>query len=390
MQRTDQQNLKLQCSCDVRMTHSRSQSGLMAFLIVIFSNLSLFAQESDTSRLSVLFAGDIMGHDAQINSAWNPDHNTYNYEPTFRYISGYIQNADIAVVNFEVTLAGPPYKGYPEFSSPDELARAARDAGFDVFLQANNHALDRGQNGFNRTLTILDSLNILHTGTFINDSSRHKFYPLILEKNNIRIALLNYTYGTNGLVITEPFIINRIDTAMIRQDLEKAKLACPDFTIVTVHWGNEYERFENLYQQNLAEYMLNHGADMIIGSHPHVVQPVKLLYKNDSSDYHIVVYSLGNFVSNQREQYKDGGMVFEIMLEKTKDSTYVDEYSYLPFWVYREDLPEKSTFYVLPVRFFENNESCFDLKEYDRYKITRFANDIRTHLYGIPENNFYD
>lgn len=356
----------------------------------ILLNHPIFAQESDTVRLSLIFAGDIMGHDTQINGAWDPEKKAYNYEPTFRYITDFIKHADIAVANLEVTLAGSPFKGYPEFSSPDELASAAREAGFDVFVQANNHALDRGQRGFHRTLTVLDSLNILHTGTFISDSSRQKFYPLILEKNRIRIALLNYTYGTNGLVIPPPYIINRIDTLLIKKDLEKAKLASPDFIVVTIHWGNEYERYENQNQRELAQFILKCGADAIIGSHPHVVQPVKLFFKKDSSDFNIVVYSLGNFVSNQREQYKDGGIVFEILLEKVTDNTYVKNFSFLPYWVYRDDLPDRSVFYVLPIRLFEKNESLFHFKDYDRYKITRFASDTRLHLQGIPENRFFD
>ncbi|MBN2481449.1 MAG: CapA family protein [Bacteroidales bacterium] len=364
--------------------------GPVTVLILFSSNFFLFAQETFTDQLSLLFAGDVMGHDAQISSAWDSKQNTFRYEPVFQYIAGYVQTADIAVVNLEVTLAGPPYKGYPEFSSPDELARAVRDAGFDVFLQANNHALDRGQSGFKRTITVLDSMNVLHTGTFLNDTDHQQYHPLILEKNNIRIALLNYTYGTNGLVIPEPYIINRIDTMQIRKDIDKARIARPDFIIIAIHWGNEYERFENGSQRDLAEFMLNCGADAIIGSHPHVVQPVKFIYSNDSSKFNIVVYSLGNFVSNQRDQYRDGGIVFEIVLEKTAGETYVKNYSYMPYWVYREDLQEQSGFYILPVRYFENNESLFNLKEYDLYKITRFAGDTRKHLEGIPENDFYD
>jgi poly-gamma-glutamate synthesis protein (capsule biosynthesis protein) len=348
------------------------------------------AQEEDVSRLSLVFAGDIMGHDTQINGAWDPASRTYDYEPTFRYVSDYLKHADIAVANLEVTLAGPPFRGYPEFSSPDALAEAAKDAGFDVFIQANNHALDRGKSGFVRTLQVLDSLEIIHTGTFPDGFSRERFHPLILEKNNIRIALLNYTYGTNGLVIPEPFIINRIDTLQIREDLEKAALARPDFIIVAIHWGNEYERNENKDQRALARFILDCGADAIIGSHPHVVQPVKIYHNADSSHFNIVVYSLGNFVSNQRDQYKDGGILFKMVLEKSGDSTRVQEYSYLPYWVYREDTARKSSFFVLPVPYFERNESPFGLAAYDRYKLTRFADDTRSHLKGIPEGTFYD
>jgi len=348
-----------------------------------------FSQQGDTARLKLVFAGDIMGHDEQITGAWDARINDYDYEPTFRYVKPYIEKADIAIANLEVTLAGPPYKGYPAFSSPDALALAARDAGFDIFIQANNHALDRGKNGFTRTLQQLNSFNIIHTGTFSDSTDRGLNYPLIIRKNGIRIALLNYTYGTNGIVIQKPLIINRIDTAVIRKDLYKASLAEPDFTIVTVHWGEEYQRDENRDQQRLAAFMLKHGADAIIGSHPHVVQPVKLYPSADSSENHIVVYSQGNFVSNQRAQYKDGGIMVEINLLKTEEKTTVEEFNYMPAWVFRDDLPGKSSFYIIPVAHYEKNTTFFNFKDHDKYKINLFATDTREHLKNVKESDFF-
>jgi poly-gamma-glutamate capsule biosynthesis protein CapA/YwtB (metallophosphatase superfamily) len=330
-----------------------------------------------------------MGHDEQITGAWDATINAYNYEPAFRYVKPFIEQADIAIANFEVTLAGPAYKGYPQFSSPDALAIAARDAGFDIFVQANNHALDRGQAGFKRTLLMLDSLNIIHTGTFADSTDRKLNYPLIIEKNNVRVALLNYTYGTNGIVIPKPYIINRIDTSRIHKDLAKSRLANPDFTIVTIHWGEEYQRLENREQQRLAAFILKNGADAIIGSHPHVVQPVKFYPGSDSTVNKIVVYSLGNFVSNQRAQYKDGGILVELKLLKTTDKTRVADFSYMPSWVFRDDLPGKSTFYVIPVGFYENNSAFFNFTDHDRYKISQFATDTREHLKNVPENDFF-
>jgi poly-gamma-glutamate capsule biosynthesis protein CapA/YwtB (metallophosphatase superfamily) len=343
------------------------------------------AQSNDTSRVSLLFAGDIMGHDEQITSALNADSGTYNYEPTFRYIKPVIEKADIAIANLEVTLAGPPYRGYPQFSSPDALAGAAINAGFDVFIQANNHALDRGQSGFKRTLHVLDSLNILHTGTFLDSTDRNLRYPLMLEKNNLRIALLNYTYGTNGLEIPAPYIINRIDTVLISRDLMRARRANPDYIIVTLHWGEEYERFANQQQKKLASFILRHGANVIIGSHPHVIQPVELIYGADSTVTSLVVYSLGNFVSNQRAQYKDGGIIFTLNLVKTASETRIEKYSYMPSWVYREDFTGHSVFYILPVSLYEQNPGVIDLKDYDQFKLSRFAEDTREHLKNIPE-----
>ncbi|MBN1790780.1 MAG: CapA family protein [Bacteroidales bacterium] len=362
---------------------------LVLISIILVLHLATYGQV-DTSRLSLVFAGDIMGHDEQITGAWDDSLRDYNYEPTFRYVRPFIEQADIAIGNLEVTLAGKPYKGYPQFSSPDALALAARDAGFDVFIQANNHALDRGQAGFRRTLLMLDSLDIIHTGTFSDSSERQLQYPLILEKKGIRIAILNYTYGTNGITIPRPFIINRIDTFQIRQDLNKAGLANPDFVIVTIHWGEEYQRFENRTQQNLAGFMLKHGADAIVGSHPHVIQPVKSYPGTDSSINHMVVYSLGNFVSNQRAQYKDGGILVELKLLKTSGGTRIEDFSFLPSWVQRIDFAGKSTFHVIPVSFYENNTALFRLSDHDRYKIALFAEDTRKHLKNIKENTFFE
>jgi poly-gamma-glutamate capsule biosynthesis protein CapA/YwtB (metallophosphatase superfamily) len=343
------------------------------------------SQTADTSRVSLLFAGDIMGHNEQITGARDTTNGTYNYEPTFRFVKPLIDRADIAVANLEVTLAGPPFSGYPQFSSPDALAVAAKDAGFDVLIQANNHALDRGASGFKRTLHVLDSLQITHTGTFYDSTDRRLRYPLILEKNNIRIALLNYTYGTNGLEIPSPYIINRIDSDIINQDLIKARQASPDYVVVTIHWGLEYERFANAQQKKLASFMLSHGADVIIGSHPHVVQPVELIYSADSTVNQLVVYSLGNYVSNQRAQYKDGGIMFKLNLVKTPSGTRIDHYSYIPSWVYRKDLTRRSVFYILPVSLYEKDSDVIELKEYDQYKLSRFAADTREHLKNIPE-----
>lgn len=362
----------------------------IVIVILVCCNSFSFSQSTDTFRLKLIFAGDIMGHDEQISGAWNKEINVYDYEPTFRYVKPYIEKADIAIGNLEVTLAGPPYKGYPQFSSPDELAIAARDAGFDIFIQANNHALDRGTKGFRRTIQMLDSLRILHTGTFLDSVDRALNYPLIVEKNSIRIALLNYTYGTNGITISKPSIINYIDTAQIRADLNKAHSAGPDFTIVTIHWGEEYQRNENINQQKLAHFMFRHGADAVVGSHPHVVQPVKYYPSADSSVNQLVVYSQGNFVSNQRAQYKDGGILVELNLEKVTGITTLHDFSYMPAWVYRQDLPGKSTFFVVPVSFYENNADTFNFKDHDRYKISQFSSDTREHLKNVKESTFFN
>src|SRR5690606_33958239 len=189
----------------------------MKYFLLLIALYSSAALAQDTTRISLLFAGDIMGHDSQIASAFDPDTKTYDYTSCFARMRPYIQSADIAFGNLEVTLAGPPYKGYPQFSSPDELAVTLKNVGMDVLVTANNHSLDRGKKGLERTIMMLDSLGILHTGTFRDTVERMNDYPLFVEKNGFNLALLNYTYGTNGIRVTKPNVINMIDTAVIRQ-----------------------------------------------------------------------------------------------------------------------------------------------------------------------------
>jgi poly-gamma-glutamate synthesis protein (capsule biosynthesis protein) len=147
------------------------------------------------------------------------------------------------VGNLEVTLAGPPYKGYPQFSAPDELAIALKEIGMDVLVTANNHSLDRGRKGVERTIEMLDSLKIIHTGTFRDTVNRMNDYPLFIQKNGFVLALLNYTYGTNGIPIPEPNVVNMLDTVLMKKDITRAKEGKPDFIVVFTHWRKELLSF---------------------------------------------------------------------------------------------------------------------------------------------------
>jgi poly-gamma-glutamate capsule biosynthesis protein CapA/YwtB (metallophosphatase superfamily) len=347
---------------------------------VVFQNTT--GQNNDTSRLKIIFAGDLMGHDGQIKSAWDEKSKTYNYDTCFSLIRELVSSADIAVLNLEVTLAGAPYKGYPQFSSPDEVALAAKNAGFDVFINANNHALDGGKKGIERTIDVLHGNGIIRTGTFKDSLQRGTEYPLIIEKNNIRLAILNYTYGTNGLVETPPNIVNYIDTVLIKRDIDKARLAEPDFVIATLHWGVEYQRTENIQQRDLAGFLLKNGVDAIIGSHPHVIQPIRKYYNNpaDSSNYKLVVYSLGNFISNQGERYRDGGIMIEVDLQKA-GKTEVTDFKTYPVFVYK---PPKSgggeLFVLVPANDSITMISRLKMPESDQLYFNTFREDTEEHL----------
>jgi hypothetical protein len=330
------------------------------------------------AQLKLVFTGDIMGHDSQIASALATGEPGYDYRPCFEYLRPYLQEADLVIGNLEVTFAGAPYKGYPAFSSPDELADALKWAGFDILVNANNHALDRGLNGMIRTIEVLDQQEIIQTGTFSDAESRVSNYPLIVEKQGIRIALLNYTYGTNGIRDRPPAIVNRIDTAVIRKDLQKAKTAHPDFILVTMHWGSEYQVRESRQQQKLATFLFEHGADVVIGSHPHVVQPIR----GDGAG-NLVVYSMGNLVSNQRTRSRDGGIAFEMVL--TKDPHEITHFAYLPVWVWKPVTKKGTRFTLVPANLDPASPPLSNMSAEERRKMTIFLEDTRSRLKGCRE-----
>lgn len=398
------------------LTPGRHCAWVLFFSMLFFSPGVAFGQPP--KQLTLLFAGDIMGHDTQIEAARMMGGGEYDYSSCFRYVEPYIAAADIAIGNLEVTLAGPPYKGYPQFSSPDALADALKNAGFDILVQANNHAVDRGKAGLERTLKVLDSIGLVRSGVFKDSHERLVRYPLIIEKNGIRLALLNYTYSTNGIRVTPPNIVNSIDTAAIREDLQKAATADPDFTIALMHWGSEYQLTENSEQQKLARFLFRNGTDAIIGSHPHVVQPIR------ETDGKLVVYSLGNMISNQRKRYTDGGILFGMTLEKS-DSARVEDsravriragdasetgtkvdstkvagtkvagnkvaatrvagYHYLPVWVHKPITDQGAAFNLVPAAIDSVYWNKMNISAGDAESMLLFLEDTRNNLKGVIE-----
>lgn len=359
------------------MIYCRNISKITISFLLIFFNISINSQIPKT--LNILFSGDIMGHDTQIESALEMGNGTYNYTSNFKYLEPYISSADIAVGNLEVTLAGPPYKGYPAFSSPDELAKELKRVGFDILVHANNHAIDRRREGLERTIHVLDSLGLIHTGVFKDGLERLQFYPLIVEKKGIRLAILNYTYGTNGIHVTPPNIVNYIDTTIIREDLERSVSAEPDFIFVIMHWGLEYELQESKEQEDLARFLFKNGADAIIGSHPHVVQPIR-----DFGKGKLLVYSMGNMISNQRKRYTDGGILVNVSLQKT-DSTKIIAYNYLPIWVHKPETVNGTAFSLIPAAVDSSLWKKLSISEEEAESMKLFLEDTRKNLTGIPE-----
>jgi poly-gamma-glutamate synthesis protein (capsule biosynthesis protein) len=337
-------------------------------------------------ELTLIFAGDIMQHMPQVDAAWNQDLGIYNYDSCFTFIKPYLSGADLVIANLETTLAGKPYSGYPAFSSPDEIVNGLLNAGIDIVGTANNHCCDRGRTGVERTVSILDSLGMIHMGTYKSPESYRKTTPLLINSHGFRLAFLNYTYGLNGNPVPENNVISLIEKDRMLNDMKVAKDSAADMTIVFIHWGEEYQRVPNAYQKDIAEYLFANGADIIIGSHPHVIQPMEWRKADSVNKEHLVVWSLGNFVSNQRKRYTDGGSMFSLTLQKEAGQTRIKDAGYQLTWVYNPLRDGKRLYYILPVSRFEQDSTFMDAESYAAMKL--FAADSRELLkenQGISE-----
>ncbi len=287
-----------------------------------------------------------MQHDGQIAAALNPTTNTYDYDDGLKFVKPIINQYDIRVANLEVTLAGKPYKGYPQFSAPDELAEVLVSSGFNVILTSNNHSCDRGDKGVVRTLDVLDELGVMHTGTFRNQAERDANYPLMIEREGMKIALLNYTYGTNGLTVKAPLIVNYIDSNIIAKDVKRARELKADYIICNMHWGIEYKPLPNNYQKKWESYCYELGIDMVMGNHPHVVQPTER--KTVNGEDKLTVWSLGNFVSNMSIRYTRGGLMVGTTLEQKGTEVALTDVEHHFIYVLKRQEGKTKPYYILP------------------------------------------
>ena len=351
---------------------------LYLYFLLFLPYSSVFCQDS----LSLIFIGDIMGHGGQIQSAYDSDTKSYNYDPVFKFVKPVIERADFAIANIEVTFAGPPFTGYPQFSSPDELAYSCKKNGIDVLVTANNHSCDRRTKGVIRTLQVLDSLQIPHTGTFRNALERKFNNLLILRKGDFRIGVLNYTYGTNGLKAAKPALVNYIDTNQIRKDIQNSQSENLDQLIVITHWGLEYQTSPNKNQTKIADFLLKNGVDIVVGSHPHVIQKAEWHQKKNQ----LVAYSLGNFVSNQASVNTDGGMMLELTLVKNDNTVKISNPGYHLIWVHKPNINGKKIYEIIPCSKFENDNGHLNKTNISRMRLfMKNARNIMSSNLNISE-----
>ena len=228
----------------------------------------------------------------------------------------YIQSADYAVVNLECPLGGRPYTGYPCFSAPDEYAWQLKKSGFDLLLTANNHCLDRRDAGLRRTIKMLDSMKIPHVGTYVDAAARSSQLPLIADIKGFKVAFLDYTYGTNGIKIQGNVVVDYIDKPKMEADIKAARAAGAQVVCVNMHWGIEYKLSPNSDQTSLAQWLVDHGADLVIGGHPHVLEPFKMVHSTATGRDALVVYSMGNFISGQKPVDTRVGAMVRVTLKR--------------------------------------------------------------------------
>lgn len=302
-------------------------------------------KDTTNSHIRLLFAGDAMQHSTQFLWAWDKTEKHYNYEPNFRYLRPYLAEADINIVNFETTLSGKPYSGYPRFRTPDDFFEEMTDAGFHIFALANNHILDGDKRGMLRTFKRMADYPTI--GAYRDTTERRQKYPLILHIDGIKIALFNATYGTNGLVPVWPSCVNYIETEQLEIDLAASlKDTTIDLRIMYIHWGTEYQLQHNAYQQGVGQWLADLGIDLIIGGHPHVVQDYQILTAEDGRRVP-VVYSLGNLVSNQRWKDSNGGIM--AMVDISRETHRVERINIVPVYVHKGSLlGEPRNYYCIP------------------------------------------
>ncbi|MCT1902447.1 CapA family protein [Oceanobacillus sp. FSL W8-0428] len=300
-------------------------------------------------KVTVAAIGDILIHDRVYDDAW--DGKKYDFKPMLAEVADYLKEPEITVANQETIMGGESIglSGYPSFNSPFEIGDDLQDAGIDMVTMANNHTLDRGEEAIQNAIAYYEEIGMPYTGSFKSEEDQSEIRVLKTDQD-ISVAFLSYTYGTNGISVPagKPYLVNLIDREQIKKEVEKAN-ELADVTIVSLHFGIEEERMPNQEQEDLAQYAADLGVDVVIGNHPHVLQPVEWLEGKEGNKT-LVAYSLGNFLSGQYQFYNRIGGIFEFDLVKEEDEVLVKTPRFLPTFVeFEEDGDTMTDVHVVPL-----------------------------------------
>lgn len=299
--------------------------------------------------------GDTLCHNTQYWDAYNSSTKQYDFSYVYDDIKDYTSSADITIGSLETTFAGEDrgYSNYPVFNSPDSLATGLKDIGVDVISLAGNHALDYGYSGICRTIDVLDNVGISHLGTYKSAEDQNKI--LIKDVKGVKIAFINYTYGTNGIPVPsdKPYCLNLIDKNLISKQIKQAKEQNVDMIVACMHWGTEYKTSANDEQKELADFLFKSGVDIILGNHPHVLEPMekKTITLDDGSTKDVfVVYALGNFTADQRAEITRDSAILNLDITKDSDGKIlINKVSYVPIYMYKNSATKVHKFKILDI-----------------------------------------
>lgn len=336
---------------------------------------------------TISFTGDLMVHSYQYEAAYDANTGNYDFSNNFTYVSKYFAQADYVVGNLETTLGGQELgiQDFPCFNSPDSFASTLKEAGFDFLSTANNHCVDQGTTALCRTIDVLDSLHFDHAGTYQTKQDSQNIF--ITNINGISVAFLSCTYGTNGMPFENDYNVQLLNDGFYKKIKKARKQA--DFVIVLPHNGTEYAQTPaEIYQQQYRK-MLECGADAVIASHPHVLQPMeyqRITEKDGSTRTGFIMYSMGNFISSQVTKPRDAGTILTLNICKnpTKGS-YIENVSIIPTWCRFTDATGQRNFTVFSVydvlRMKEKKRRSL-IRDKDYYRILQIQTESTETLLG--------
>lgn len=334
-------------------------------------------EKTAVNKVKLTFTGDLMVHDYQYKAAYNSKTGKYDFSNNFTYVKKYLESADYTIGNFETTLAGSNQgiSGYPRFNSPDSFAEAVKDAGYDLLTTANNHCADKGIDGLKRTIDVLNDLGFDQIGTY---KSKKKSQKIFVKKiNGIKIAFLSCTYGTNGLSFGESYHVHLLNKDTYKNIKRARKKA--DYVIVLPHNGTEYQTSPSEQYQKQYHKMLEAGADAVIASHPHVLQPMEyqtIKEKDGSRRTGFIIYSMGNFISSQVTEPRDAGVILSLTLEQTgNERAELKKVTVIPTWCRFTDAAGKRNFTVFSIY------DLLHMKEKKRNSLLRAKDYARVQKY---------
>ncbi len=359
-----------------RLNYPRIFLAIFILVLIIFGITNLFSkkdttQTADTSNqetvpvveekpnitIQLSAIGDVMCHSQNFKDAYNSKTKKYDFSHVFTEIKEHLSSSDITIGNLETTFAGADrgYSGYPTFNTPSALGDALKDIGVDVLSTANNHSIDKGYSGIVSTLDALDKIGIEHMGTYRSEEDQDKI--LIKDVNGIKFAFLSYTYGTNGIPVPKgkSYCINLIDKDLIKEHIKKAKDENVDVICVNMHWGDEYKLKQNSTQEDLADFLFENGVDIILGSHPHVLEPMEkrtIELEDGTTKDGFVIYSLGNFVSGQVIENTKNTIILDLKITKNGETgaITIDSVDYTPLYMYDKGAGKSQRYKLLDIK----------------------------------------